>query len=254
MVVKCNPQLKTTLLGKKKDLAGQVDPEGFKYFLAPYLPEAFKAAKNKHREELSSIYEANRGKLPKNRTNAKVVGPDLMINGKIKRGFIQPPAPGEVCAAKKDYAVEFDSFDLLATCPLSHDGSTFYGFAVRASSLLAVFLTYCKVRIQVLKARHILCAYKVAGMSDSCNDGEDHGGLQMAKALQKSGYHDVAIYIARETGIDKLGVKRFEFIKTLCHELFQILNNSTGHDPINKAWVPKHGTPGPPHLRMSMNG
>ena len=70
MVVKCTPVLRYMLLEKKKLLSGLVDPKGFKYFVARYLPEAFKAAHSKHREELTNIYTANQNKLPKNRTNA----------------------------------------------------------------------------------------------------------------------------------------------------------------------------------------
>ena len=133
-----------------------------------------------------------------------MISPDLFINGKIKRGHVQPPAPGEVCTARNEYGPEFNSFELLAAKPLPKEGNTFHAFAIRESTLLAVFLAYCKVRIQVPKARHIMCAYNVAGIKDSCDDGEDHGGLQMAKHLRKSGSKNVAIFIARETGLDKL--------------------------------------------------
>ena len=53
VVIKCAPKFKSLLMDNKKKLAGQVDPKGFKYFIAQYLPAAFKAAQAKHREHVN---------------------------------------------------------------------------------------------------------------------------------------------------------------------------------------------------------
>ena len=127
------------------------------------MPDAFKAAKNKYRERVNNTYKENEGKPAKEQTKIRISGPDLFVINKLITGLIQPPTPGEVCRAHKSYAEELSSFELLATKPLGEKDSTFQGFAVHASNLLAVFLAYCKVRITIPLAKHIMCAYAVTG-------------------------------------------------------------------------------------------
>ena len=43
MQVTCTPHFKSSLLAKKKDLGGQIDPKGFTYFVASYLTDPLKA-------------------------------------------------------------------------------------------------------------------------------------------------------------------------------------------------------------------
>ena len=164
MIVKCPPQIRGKLLAKKKSLAGLIDPQGFKYFIAQYLPEPFKAAQNKYRDRVMDIVKQNSTKKPQDRTPVWVIGTELYINKKVECSIIHPPSPAEVCQNKLDYGPEMDSFELLSTRPKYKDGSTFQGFAVRVSKLLGVSVAYSKVRITAPKARHIKCAYHVAGV------------------------------------------------------------------------------------------
>ena len=80
-------------MDNKKKLAGQVDPKGFKYFIAQYLPEAFKAAQAKHRERVNKEYTKNLKRAPENRVPVRVVGPDLLINNRVITGLVHPPSP-----------------------------------------------------------------------------------------------------------------------------------------------------------------
>ena len=244
MVVKCAPHFKNLIMEKKLTLGGKVDQAGYKYFIANYLPEPFKAAKDKHREEVLRTIEENKSKKPEDRKSVRVVGPDLFIGGKIQRGFIHPPSPGEVCSAKEKFAAELNSYDFFKTQPLPYSGSTFQGFAVFTTTLQGVYLSYCKVRMEFPQARHIMCAYNVADIHDSCDDGEDHGGLLLARLLKNAGKinNDIAIFVARETGPDQLGAKRFSIIRTIAQELFQILNTAA-RQPIYQHWPARVPSP-----------
>ena len=91
MVVKCAPRFKNKIMEKKKMLAGQIDLRGFKYFLAQYLPESFKAAQEKHWDRVNDIYKANVKKEQKDHTQVRVTGPDLIINNRVQTGLIHPP-------------------------------------------------------------------------------------------------------------------------------------------------------------------
>ena len=165
-----------------------------------------------------------------------MIGTEFEVNHKIVRGFIHPPTPMEEQKARQDFLREMNSFDLFATKPMPFGGSEFRGFAVRAAKLQAVHLAYCKVRTAVPSACHIMCAYNVAGMADSCDDGEHYGGLQMSKFLEQSSIKNVAIFVARQCGPNRIGGKRFEIIRALTHELFQIMDQSTMKDPIDVRW------------------
>ena len=239
MVVKCSPPLKSRLLAKKKLLSGLVDPEGYKYFVAQYLPDSFKAAQNKHREEVTRIMTQNSKKQPKDKIPVRVTGTDLYVNNKVKLGFIQPPSPGDVCQHKLHFNRELDSFELIRTRPITKEGNTFQGFTVRVSKLLGVSIAYSKVRIAAPKARHLMCAYNVSGMKDSCDDGEDHAGLLIAKMIKTANLTNVAIFMARETGPDQLGARRFDIIRDVVKELFQLLDFSTNKRAIDDRWIPK---------------
>ena len=96
--------------GEKRSLAGKIDPQGYKYFIAPYLPPPFQAAQVKHKAELERIYTSNAKKNPEDKTPANVVGTDLYVNKKVVMSLIQPPTPGQVCAHRLKFAKEMDSF------------------------------------------------------------------------------------------------------------------------------------------------
>ena len=236
MIIKCSTQLKNRILGKKRSLAGKVDPQGYKYFIAPYLPPPFQAAQVKHKAELKRIYTSNAKKNSEDKTPANVVGTDLYVNKKVVMSLIQPPTPGEVCAHRLKFAKEMDSFELASTRPLVKDGSVFQGFAVRLSQLMGVSIAYSKVRITAPRARHIMCAFKVSNLSDSCDDGEDHAGMLIAKMLQKANRSNVAVFVTRETGPDQLGEARFEYIRQMVNESLQMLDNLPSTTPVDARW------------------
>ena len=84
-----------------------------------------------------------------------------------------------------------------------------------------------------------MCAYNVSGMKDSCDDGEDHAGLLIAKMIKTANLTNVAIFVARETGPDQLGARRFDIIRDVVKELFQLLDFSTNKRAIDDRWIPK---------------
>ena len=238
VVIRCLPKFKALLMENKKNLAGAVDPKGFKYFMAQYLPDAFKAAQAKHRERINQEYTKNLTRTPQQRVVVWVVGPDLIVDNKVITGLIHPPSPGDICRADKNYHKELDSVELLFTKPFSEKGSTFQGFAICTSKILPVFLAYCKVQLSVPNTKHIMCAYKVAGEQDSCDDGEYHGGLHMLQLLKASGKENIALFMSRQAGPDKLGQKHFKIIRDLTSELLQILDLCTDKHPVDLRWVP----------------
>ena len=50
-------------------------------------------------------------------------------------------------------------------------------------------------------------------MGDYCNDGEHGGGKAILDLLLEDGYKDCAIFVVRNYGGVKLGIKRFDILK-----------------------------------------
>ena len=100
MVVRCSPQFKSRLFELRKKLAGVIDPRGYKYFIANYVPEPFKAAREKHKEAMDEVSVANSKKKPEERSTAKIVGTDLVIDEEIQIPQIKPLSPFQVLEIK----------------------------------------------------------------------------------------------------------------------------------------------------------
>ena len=246
VVITVTPRFKARVLAKKKLLANLVDPQGYKYFVSIYLPQALKAAQIKHRPELNRINEANNKRTPENQQKAKVVGCNLVVDNKTRVPIIKPPTPGEICKAFKRFKPELDSFDLLCTQPLFDEGNVIQGFAVRVGSHLGISLAYMKAKLAAPSARHVMCAYEVAGLEDSCDDEEDHAGLLMSTMLQKGGYKNIAIFISCQLGPDQMGPRRFDVFRKVVYELFQILDASPDKTTVDGRWRINQLPPIPP--------
>ena len=62
-------------MANAKNLKGQVDPQGhFKFYVFPHLPEAFRAARAKHRPKVQEVQAKNEGKPPANREKTHITG------------------------------------------------------------------------------------------------------------------------------------------------------------------------------------
>ena len=200
MVVRCTTQLKHKIMSTKKKLAGQLDLQGFKYFIAPYLSEAFKAAREKFRDRIESINKKNENKPPKEKVNAKVVGTDLVINEEIQVPFVGPLSPFELIELKDKHQNRLNALLFHVSQPLCIGGSVFTAFALRVKLLFSVQLAYVQVKILRLTARHVMAAYNIADTKNFWDDGEHFGGSQINKILKSKNLVGVAVFVTREKG------------------------------------------------------
>ena len=213
MIVHCSPHLRTQVLQNKKVLGGQVDPKGnFTYFVAQYLPEAFKAAQEKYKPDIQEAIKENTKKPPAARVNVKVVGTELSINDSIVQDEISPPDIHQVVHVLTTEDEKISSFDFFESPTHCERSSKFKGFAVWLTKLPSIELAYVKARQQVPNADHIMVAYNIPGHSGSCDDGESFGDLQITKMLKQKKIENVAIYITRVKGDENIGPKRFQII------------------------------------------
>ena len=237
MVVQCSPQFKSRLFELRKKLAGVIDPRGYKYFIANYVPEPFKATREKHKEAMDEVSVANSKKKSEERFTTKIVGTDLVIDEEIQIPQIKPLSPFHVLEIKQKYSTQLNVLNFSVTCPLPMMGSTFQGYAIKLSHVNSVNLCLAQIRIMEPHVCHIMFAYDIQGQKGSCDDGEFFGDLQIAKHLKKTKTKDVAVFVTRLCGPHQLGAKRFQIICTLVDELLQIIQRAEDLSPVDEAWV-----------------
>ena len=220
----------------KKILGGQTDPKGgFTYFVAPFLPEAFKAVKEKFRDKVDAIYKANADKSPADKSVARVVGTELSIDNEIQMEPITPPDPHEVIHILNTQAHKLTDISFMVTSPGREQGSKFQGFAVWLTQEPTIELAYVKVRAQVPNADHIMLAYNIPSAQGSYDDGEFYGDLQMVKQLKQKGTTNVAVFITRNKGQGNIGSKRFQIIHDIMEDLFKKMEENPC-DPVDRGW------------------
>ena len=81
----CSQCLHDMALQKKKVLGRQMYPHAnFTYFIAQYVPDAFKAANVKYKPDVQSVIDENSKKLEGSKQFAHVVGTEFSIDNKIQ--------------------------------------------------------------------------------------------------------------------------------------------------------------------------
>ena len=248
MIVKCSQKLRDLAVQNRKILGGQVDQKGgFTYFVAPYLPEAFKAAKEKYRSKVDEVYRDNADKSASSKSVARVVGTELSIDNQIQQDTVTPPDPHEVIHVLNTQAAKLEEIVFMITEKRSEQGSKFQGFAVWLTKIPTVELAYVKVRKLVPNADHIMLAYDIPDYKGSWDDGETYGDLQMVKQLQRRELSNIAVFITRIKGPNNLGSKRFEVIRDIMDDVFQ-LTEENPPDPVDRGWSPWDGHDDDEHI------
>ena len=238
MVVKCSARLRDAAMQNKKILSGQKDPkDNFSFFVTQYLPEPFKAAREKYKEDVASIYKKNEKQLPKYRKTAHVVGTELSVNNEIRPDPIYPPDIHQVVHALRVQQDKLSSFEFQESSPVCVEDSVFRGYGIRVTQLLSVELAYVKARQRVPNADHIMVAYRIPNIEGSCADGEHYGDLQIMKLLKQKSVTDVAVFVARSKGEANLGARRFQAIRDVVEDVLQGMEQNPG-DPIDLSWAP----------------
>ena len=236
MVVKCSSRLRDLAMQNKKVLGGQVDSRGnFSYFVAQYLPEPFKAAREKYRPDVAAVLKANETRQPQDQQTVRVVGTELSVNNEIRPDPLYPPDIHQVIYGLRTQTRELSNMEFVSAYPVSENGSTFKGYGVRVKQLAAVELAYIKARQTVPNADHIMVAYKLGDLEGSCDDGECFGDLQIMKLIKKQKMNNVAIFVTRTKGETNLGSRRFEIIREVVSDVLQRLVAET-EEPADPEW------------------
>ena len=97
-------------------------------------------------------------------------------------------------------------------------GSIFQGYAVAVNEINDVKLAYIQLKKCFPKMAHIICAFRMAHLTDLANqdyveDGEDGGGRTLLNVLIDMDIRNKALFVTSHHGGENLGGRRFDLIK-----------------------------------------
>ena len=145
---------------------------------------------------------------------ASLSGDRLYVNGSLQTQYLPPilPNPSESCDIE------------IAECgsAIIDSGSTFYGYAVSASSLndISDVIDSLKHRPAVASASHLIYAYIFKTghkLIENFHSDEDHG-LELLKHMQCNKIINCVFVATRDCsqGFRHIGTKRFDHVISLC--------------------------------------
>ena len=94
MIARVPHHLRAEIMKNVGKLKGKMDPDaGFKYYVIPHTPEAFRAARAKHQQRIDDIKKDNELLSERNKRHTRLTGTQFFVNNVIQLGLLQPPHP-----------------------------------------------------------------------------------------------------------------------------------------------------------------
>ena len=111
------------------------------------------------------------------------------------------------------------------------EGQRFRGFTKCVKTIEEVNLAYAKIKSLYSDARHIICAFRVAGRNfhthqDFMDDDEHGGGNYLLKLLEDSEIRDRAVFVARSYDGTHIGKRRYK-------AMFDAVKSALEKSPLN---------------------
>ena len=229
MVVKCAPSLRSNVFAFTKNLKGKKNSLKQQYFVDPQLPEKLQADRKELNYQMGVIKKENKEKAPEDQLKVKIKNRKLYVNNEAQRKKVVPPTVSTILNLTRE---DYDSIEalLLSKSKETQDqGSVFTGYGTKVSQINEVANFYQAVKIRHPECDHILMAYRINGVTGSCDDGEHGGGIRLQKLLVERDENNVVVFIAREYGRVLLGARRFTHILAKAREVLNTLNTRNGY-------------------------
>ena len=214
------------LPGTRKLLKGQKDPDyHWKYYIDQHRPDAYKASKVRYDPVIKEINELNTHLPLDQRSDARLVGEKLLVNGQLYMDPVSPPSFKELYEIPHHLELAIKSLTVAYSTPTNVDKNTFRGYALEISSFDEVKVAYQKLKIEEKYATHIMMACSFEQNSKelfwSCDDGEDNGGHEILKVIREMKMKNIAAFVARWKVGANMGPKRFKCISQNARAVIQ---------------------------------
>ena len=140
-------------------------------------------------------------------------GENFFINGQLQEDQIMPPSFADIANAVYNDSESLDALEVKqSSVPLSKPGNRFTAYLVKTHCMEQIHLAYIKVCMQEPDAASVMMAYKLNNQQGSCDDGEYNTGYKLLKLIQSRKLRNVAVFVARQSKGQHLGVERFKCV------------------------------------------
>ena len=203
MFVKVTPHLPVKIAANISELEDVTDPiDGHYYKVKQQLPDAIQVSRQHFNKVVNDVIIQNKGLPAEKQVSFYFQGTDLYVDGKkVKEPVTPPPRASLLNISVADQRL-LDTINPDQLAFAERDGSKFYGFAVHVYDLSFLRKVYLRMRQLHMAANHVMLAYCVETeqnptkcIEGSCHDGESHGDIILAQAVEAVGMTNVAVFV-----------------------------------------------------------
>ena len=207
MVAKVSPELRHSIFMYTKNLKGQKNELKDYYYVDPQLPEEMSAKRCEVNYEIKKVKDQNLTLNDEQKLQYKVQDQELIVNGAPRKNPFSPPTAADILSLSKKEMDRILDIPVQEMEMVAEKGSVFYGYASNVQTRSQVRELYTKIKLWHPEPDHVVMISQVEGQCHGCDDEKSGDSLKLCKWLDSRGTKQVAIFIAREYGLTRLGVK-----------------------------------------------
>ena len=201
--------------------------EDIEVYISDFLPAEVKERKRRERE----LYRENESEEANKLEMAYGKG-GLMIQGEMYKAKVNAPLPTKILKYEPQKVEEILKMKIPCGETFEMLGSTFLAHVWEANNFEQINDAYMNLRMKYPQAKHITCAYRIAGMprcyhEDYCDDKESGGGNYLLKLMKTNSISSTAVFVVRHHKGPKLGNARFEL-------MYKAVESAVKEHPYNK--------------------
>ena len=210
---------KLEILQNTPKLKGLVNEFDQSFFFSDQLPPEINESRRRKRD----IFRVNQRAEENEKKDMTWKQGRLQIGEEVYRKKVETPTEKSIVSMSMEEMEKAFAIKLDRGKEIKLQGSTFIGYSPPVNTYEQVNNAYVKMKLVHGDARHIICAYRIPGITsyndnDYCDNGEHGAGRQLLKWMEQNKINARAIFVIRYYGGQKLGPKRFECItQAACH-------------------------------------
>ena len=182
-----------------------------------YINELLPADLSEKRRKENAIFSRNK----RNTANAIEMSffrGNLHIQNQVYSSKVKVPEPKDFLALSQKDLQDVMATKITPGKTITEQSSSFTGYTARATSYQHIRKAYLRMKLALPQARHIMCGYCLDGAEkhyteDGCDDGEFGGSRAILETMRELKLKNCVVFVVRFYGGERLGQKRFEFIK-----------------------------------------
>ena len=204
---------KRQIFRNMKNIKGLVNEESKPYIFADYLPQQMNDQKRRERE----IYKVYDSRGPDSDVKVEWKSGRLQINQQAYKQTVSVPTPQMILNLATADIDELFRVTTLKGDKIQKGDSTFIAYICNTPSTQVIQQAYVKLKLIHADFASIMMGYKIAGINPHecegyCDDGENGGGRMLLRHIWNNNLENIAIFVARYSGGQKLGKERFTAI------------------------------------------